>query len=153
MLPLVLLCVLMSVKVADSIGKDDSKESSQAQEPDVFPSDSSTPSDSATPTQSDADKEKEILSGAPDPSELPTDLIPTEDGSVIPDSDFGMPPGPIDQTATPVPTKKPTKKPTPNPTPTPTPTPGEARDACVEAGVNVLDVAALAKCIADMLDP
>jgi len=153
-LPLVLLVVLMSVKVAGNFGEDDAKESSQTEEPGVVSSDDPlTPSPSETPSQSDAEKEREILSGAPDPSELPDAIIESEDPSTIPDSDFGMPPGPIDQTATPVPTKKPTKKPSPSQTPSPTPTPDEARDACVEAGVNVLDIAALAACIADMLDP
>jgi len=144
----------MSVKIADGIGNDDSKESSQTQDPGVITTDDpSTPSPSETPTQSDADKQREILSGAPDPSELPDNIIESEDPNTIPDSDFGMPPGPIDQTATPVPTKKPTKKPSPNPTPTPTPTPDEARAACEDAGVNIFDVAALAACIADLLDP
>lgn len=47
-LPLVLLCVLMSVKIADGIGKDDSKESSQTQDPGVISSD-----DPTTPTPSE----------------------------------------------------------------------------------------------------
>lgn len=151
-LPLVLLVVLMSVKVAGNLGDDDTKETSQTQEPGAISSDDPfTPSPSETPTASDAEKEREILSGAPDPSELPDNLIESEEPDTIPDSGFSMPPGDIDQTATPVPTKKPTKKPTPGPTPTPTP--GEARDQCIESGVSVLDVAALAACIADLLDP
>lgn len=151
-LPLVLLVVLMSVKVADGFGDDDSKkESSQAQEPGVIATTPSAPTASETP-QTDAEKEAEIKSGAPKPSELPEGEIPTTAPS-IPDTGFSIPPGPIDQTASPVPgpTKKPTKKPTP--TPTPTPTPSEARDQCIAQGISALNIAALAACIADLMDP
>lgn len=91
------------------------------------------------------------MSGAPDPSELPDELIPSEDTTLIPGSGFEMPPGDIDQTATSVPTKNPTKQPTPGQTPSPTP--DEAREQCIEDGVSVLNIAALAACIADAMDP
>jgi hypothetical protein len=153
-LPLVLLCVLMSVKVADSIGKDDAKESSQTQDPGLIPSDDLfTPSPLETPSESDAAKEREIMSGAPESSELPNEALPSE--TLAPDTGFEIPPGDIDQTATPPPTKNPTKKPTPSqtPSPSPTPTPDEAREQCIENGVSVLDITALAACIADLMDP
>lgn len=146
-LPLVLLCVLMSVKVADGFGKDDSKESSQTQDPGVIASDDPvTPSPTETASQSDAEKQRKIMSGAPDPSELPNGAE-----TLLPDPGIEMPPGDIDQTVTPPPTKNPTKKPTQ--TPSPTPTPDEAREQCIEDGVNVLNIAAMAACIADMMDP
>lgn len=51
------------------------------------------------------------------------------------------------------PTKSPTKSPnhSPSPSPTDTPTPEEAAEACEEAGVNPLDLEAMAECVADML--
>ena len=148
-LPLVLLVVLMGVKVADGIGKDEAKESSQSQEQGVT-YDPTTPSPSES-ALTEAEKDAEIKSGAPKPSELPDEDITT--GAAIPDSGFGIPPGPIDATATPGPTKKPTKKPTSTQSPSPTPSPSEAREQCIEDGVSVLDVAALAACIADLMDP
>lgn len=51
----------------------------------------------------------------------------------------------------PDPTKPPTKSPTKTPTPSDTPTPDEAEDMCREAGVNPLDLAAMADCIAEIL--
>jgi hypothetical protein len=153
-LPLLLLVVLMGVKVADGIGDgDDTKESSQSQEPGVV-----TPSDSATPTAIEgpltaAEKDGIIKSGAPDPTELPENQVIETTGSAIPDGDFTIPAGPADATATPVPTKKPTKKPTPGQQPSPTPSPSEAREQCIEDGVSVLNIAALAACIADVMDP
>jgi hypothetical protein len=143
----------MTVKVADTFGKPDPKEASQVQDPGVVTSTPASPTPSESATMSEAEKAREIRSGAPKPSKLLTDAIPSD--TLIPDSGFEMPPGDIDQTATPVPspTKKPTKTPTPNPSPSPTPTPEEARERCVEEGVNVLDRAALAACIADLMDP
>jgi hypothetical protein len=148
-LPLVLLCVLMTVKFADTFGKSDAKETSQVQDPGVVTSTPASPSESAS--QSEAEKAREIRSGAPKPSELPDGAIPSD--TLIPAPGFEMPPGDIDQTATavPSPTTKPTKKPTPSPSPTPTP--GEARERCIEEGVSVLDIAALAACIEDVMDP
>lgn len=150
-LPLVLLCVLMTVKVADTFGKSDTKEASQVQDPGIVSSTPASPGES--PSQSEAEKAREIMSGAPTSSELPDEAIPSD--TLIPATGFEMPPGDIDQTATPVPspTKKPTKTPTPHPSPSPTPTPEEARERCVEDGVSVLDIAALAACIADLMDP
>jgi cell division septation protein DedD len=52
---------------------------------------------------------------------------------------------------TPQPTKSPTKSPTKGPSPSPTPTPDEAEDMCREEGVNPLDLAAMAACVAEML--
>ena len=150
-LPLVLLCVLMSVKVAGSFGGSDSKEASQVQDPGVTGT-PAAPTPSETATQSEAEKTRELLSGAPTQSELPNDALSSEPAA-IPDSGFAMPPGDIDQTATPQPTKKPTKSPTHTSSPSPTPTPDEARQQCIEEGVSVLDIAALAACIADLMDP
>jgi hypothetical protein len=150
-LPLVLLVVLMSVKVAGSLGNSDSKETSQVQDPGVT-SAPAEPTLSETATNSEAEKAREIRSGAPKPSEPPNDAFTTEPAT-IPDSGFQMPPGDIDQTATPQPTKTPTKSPTHTPSPSPTPTPDEARQQCIEDGVSVLDIAALAACIADLMDP
>lgn len=152
-LPLVLLVVLMSVKVADGFGKDDSKDASQSQEPGVIPTTSDAPTPSETPL-TDAEKEAEIKSGAPKPAELPEGEIPTTAPS-IPGSGFTIPPGPIDQTASPAPgsTTKPTKKPTPTTSPSPTPSPGEARERCIAQGISALNIAALAACIAEMMDP
>jgi hypothetical protein len=50
------------------------------------------------------------------------------------------------------PTKSPTRSPSQSPSPSDTPTPEEAREACEEAGVNPLDLDAMADCISDMLD-
>jgi hypothetical protein len=150
-LPLVLLVVLMSVKVADGFGKDDSKEASESQEPGVVTTTPAVPTPSETPL-TDAEKEAEIKSGAPKPSELPDDIETTSDPA-IPDTGFELPPGPVDQTATPGPTKKPTKNPSPNPSPSPTPTPDEAREQCIAQGISALNIAALAACIADLMDP
>lgn len=151
-LPLVLLCVLMSVKVASSFGEDDAKESGQTQEPGVVSSDDPfTPSPSETPSEPDAEKQREIMSGASDASELPGGLIVVEEPTLTPDTGFEMPPGDIDQTATPVP--GPTTKPTTGPAPSPTPTPDEAREQCIASGISALNVAALAACIADRMDP
>jgi hypothetical protein len=137
----------MTVKVADTFGKSDPKETSQIQDPGVV---TSTPAGSESPSQSESEKAREIRSGASKSSELPDEAIASD---TLPVPGFEMPPGDIDQTATPVPspTKKPTQKPTPSPSPTPTP--GEARERCIEQGVSVLDIAALAACIADLMDP
>jgi hypothetical protein len=153
-LPLVLLVVLMSVKVADGFGNDDSKDASSAQEPAVDPTTPPDTTASETPL-TEEEKDAEIKSGGPKPSELPDEDIETTTGTTIPDSGFGIPPGPVDQTATsaPSPTKKPTKKPSPTSSPSPTPTPEEAREQCIANGVNALNIAALAACIADMMDP
>jgi len=149
-LPLVLLVVLMSVKVADGLFSEDPKETSQSQEPGFVPTTPAapTPSESAA---TETEKDAEIKGGAPKPSELPGEDIATTTSATIPDSGFEIPPGPIDQTATavPGPTKKPTKNPAP---PSPTPTPDEAREQCIEDGVSVLNIAALAACIADLMD-
>ena len=161
-LPIVLLCVLMSVKIAGNIGGDDTKESSQTQEPGADVTDSFAPLPSDTPSvdgkkdpRSEEEKLREIMSGVPDPFNFPDGLDPFED---VNDPGFTLEPGDFDQTVTPVPapTKKPTKKPTPSPSspaPSPTPTPGEAREQCLSEGISALDVAALAACIADLMDP
>ena len=62
-------------------------------------------------------------------------------------------PSPDSDPTTPQPTKSPTKSPTkgPSPSPTDTPTPDEAEDMCREEGVNPLDLAAMAACVAEML--
>jgi hypothetical protein len=156
-LPLVLLVVLMGVKVADGLGgKDDTKESSQSQEPGVIATDPATPTDAASPL-TNAEKEDIIKSGAPDPAELPEGQI-IETGATepaIPGGEFTIPPGPVDQTATPVPTptKKPTKNPSPTQPPSPTPTPSEARERCIAQGISALNIVALTECIADLMDP
>lgn len=58
---------------------------------------------------------------------------------------------PTSSPSTPSSSPSPTKSPTKSPSPSPTPTPEDARQQCVDEGVNPLDLDAMAECIAAIL--
>jgi hypothetical protein len=141
-LPLLLLCVLMSLRIADGSGKSDSKQASRIEDPATSSPDSRLP----TPGKTVSVSPRKHKAASKTPDQIITD-------AGIPLPAFDMPPGGVVVTPSPKPTKHPTPKPPPSHSPSPTPTPGEARSQCLEQGISVLDVAALAQCIADLTNP
>jgi hypothetical protein len=95
--------------------------------------------------KSDRKRDRDKKTDGPSPTDAPTSEATSAPPTLSPSKT------PTADPTRPDPTKSPTKSPTKTPTPSETPTPGEAEDMCREAGVNPLDLPAMADCIAKIL--
>jgi hypothetical protein len=140
-LPLVLLCGVLMVKAVDRLSTSEPAAEATVQQPvnvaEVGQERTLAPHakqrkkrKAAAERTSDAPTSSAPSSSAPSPQEQRPDPTRTSSPSGTPTS----------------PSSSPTTKP-----PAPTPTPEEAREACKAAGVNPLDVGAMAECIAESL--
>ncbi len=144
-LPLVLTGALLAGRI--DLGGDNPATEPTAQQ--VI--DEGTPGAQLPETGKDKGKGKNDKGDKPKSEDPTTSESPTAEATDSPTSEATGTPDP--DPTTPQPTKSPTKSPTKTPTQTPTdpPTPDEAEDMCREAGVNPLDLVAMAACIAEIL--
>lgn len=142
--PLIIVMVLGCVQLVGSLAPTKAPSSASAD----FVERVGSVADTRRVTAADKPARKKAKKAAekPSPSATPTTTSPSSPTSPQ-TSDPTLPPA----TSQPDPTRTPSPSPSAPGTPSDNPTPEEARDMCEEAGVNPLDLAAMAACIASKM--